>query len=262
MQITPRYLVNNRINIIANDVGFVTEYKPVYQRQLQVYRGIDNVLEFRLLNSDQKPINFLGRTPKFQAFDENNNLVIEHDGVSVSGDDSATTRGLFQVTVTDNDLLNIKQQYLRYSIHLENVDRSKTLTYADSHFGSVGIIYVSSEAYPGPRDTYSITTFTQVTEDTPYWTSETINAEPGINGNEALHTAVIYSQEYTGDIVVQATLDNQVTDTSQWADITTVSLAGTETTPTPVNFNGVFNHLRFKTTANPADTISKILVRN
>jgi len=241
MQVTPRYLVNNRINIIANDAGFVTEYKPVYQRQLQVYRGIDNVLEFRLLNSDQKPINFLGRTPKFQAFDENNNLVIERDGVSV---------------------LNIKQQYLSYNIHLENADGSKTLTYANSHFGSVGTMYVSSEAFPGPRATYSVTTFTQVTEDTPYWTSETIDAEPAINGNEALHTAVIYSQDYTGDIVVQATLDNEVTESSQWADVTTVTLAGTETEPTPVNFNGVFNHLRFKTTENPADTISKILVRN
>ena len=57
MQLVPRYLVNNRIEIISNDAGFITEYRPVYQRQLKVYRGIDNKIQFRLLNADQKPIN-------------------------------------------------------------------------------------------------------------------------------------------------------------------------------------------------------------
>ena len=55
-QLMPRYLVNNRIHIISNDSGFVTEYKPVYQRQLKVYKNIDNTLQFKVLNSDQKPL--------------------------------------------------------------------------------------------------------------------------------------------------------------------------------------------------------------
>lgn len=262
MQLTPRYLVNNRVNIIANDAGFVTEYKPVYQRQLQVYRGIDNVLEFKLLNADQKPIDLQGRTAKFQAFDENHNLIIEHNGVALMGDDSASSRGLFSVTITDNDLLNIKQQYLSYNVHLENADGSKTLTFTDSHFGAAGVIYVNSDAFPGPRDTYSITTFTEVTEDTPYWASETLNAEPGINGNEALHTAVIYTDGYAGTVTVQATLDNSVTESSAWADVTVVTFSGDETEPTPVNFNGVYSHLRFVASLNPANKITKILVRN
>ena len=53
---TSRYLAPNRINILANEAGFITEYKPVYSRALQVYKGIDNVLEFKVLNPDQKPI--------------------------------------------------------------------------------------------------------------------------------------------------------------------------------------------------------------
>ena len=40
-----------------------------------------------------------------------------------------------------------------------------------------------------------------------------------INGNEALHTAAVYTSSYIGDVVVQATLDNQVTGSTQWADI-------------------------------------------
>ena len=56
MQLIPRYLVKNKTTIVTNDTGFITEYRPVYTRQLQVYKGIDNVLEFKLLNADQKPV--------------------------------------------------------------------------------------------------------------------------------------------------------------------------------------------------------------
>lgn len=265
MQFTPRYLLNNRVTIIANDAGFVTEYRPVYQRQLHVYRGIDNELQFRLLNADQKPINVSAYTPKFVAYDENNNLVIEHDGSIQQLDDSSATRGLFTVTITENDLLNLKQQYLKYNIYLVDSNSDKTLTYVDSHFDNNGTIFVDSYAFPGAKDSYSITVFTEDTgtsdPNDSVWYSESISAEPAINGNEALHTAAIYSDSYVGDVVVQATLENNVTDGTAWADIATVSLSN-ETEPKPINFNGVFSYLRFKATASPTNTISKILVRN
>jgi hypothetical protein len=260
MQLTPRYLVNNRTTIITNDAGFITEYRPVYQRQLNVYRGIDNVLDFKVLNADQKPINIANYTPKFQAFDENRLLVIEHNGEIIPGDDSAASRGLFKVTVTDNDLLNIKQQYLSYNIHLiDNTTDVAVLTYANASFGMNGTIYVSGTAFPGPAATTSIITFIK---NNGVWESETTNAQPGINGNDALHTAVVYTNGYIGDVIVQATLENDVTGTTVWANVTTVTFNGAETEPTPVNFNGVFSHLRFVATADPAGTITKILVRN
>ena len=117
-QLIPRYLVNNRTNLVSNDTGFITEYRPVYQRQLKVYKNIDNKLQFRVLNADQKPLAISTYTPKFLAFDENKKLIIEHDGTAVVGDDSAATRGLFTVTITENDLLNVDAQYLTYNVYL------------------------------------------------------------------------------------------------------------------------------------------------
>ena len=260
MQLIPRYLVNNRTTIITNEAGFITEYKPVYQRQLKVYRGINNVLDFKVLNADQKPIDVSAYTPKFQAFDENNRLILEYDGTAVPSDDSSLVRGLFQVTVSENDLLNVKQQYIKYNIHLVDAANSATLTYTDTHFGMDGIIYVSSQAFPGPSASLSISAFAAHSDNS--WYTGSVIAQPAINGNEALHTAVVYTNAYQGEVVVQATLDNQVTDNTSWADVATVVLGGTESEPTPVNFNGVFSHLRFKATANPADKITKILIRN
>jgi hypothetical protein len=261
MQLTPRYLLSNRTNIVANVAGFITEYRPVYSRQLQVYKGIDNVLEFRLMNADQRPIDTTLYTPKFVAFDESNNLVIEKTGV-ILDDGSSSTKGLFTVTITENDLLNLKQQYLKYNVYMVDDNSDKLLTYTHSNFDNDAIIYINAKTFPGPLATYSVTAFEQTAVDEQEWVSETVDAQPGINGNEALHTAVIYTDAYAGEVVVQATLDNQVSESTYWADIATISLTGTETEPTPVNFNGVYSHLRFKTGANPADKITKILVRN
>tara|TARA_B110000503_G_C7069059_1_gene380073 strand:+ start:426 stop:1211 length:786 start_codon:yes stop_codon:yes gene_type:complete len=261
MQLLPRYLVNNRTNLVANVAGFITEYRPVYSRQLQVYKGIDNVLEFRLLNADQKPLDTTLYTPKFVAFDENQSLIVEHDGV-VLDDGSTNRRGLFTVTITENDLLNIKQQYLSYNIYLVDSNNDRILTYSHSNFNNDATIFVNGNTFPGPRNSLNVSQFTQVGITDEYWTSETVTAEPGINGNEALHTAVVYTANYIGDLTVQATLDDQVSDGTSWADIETLTFDGSEIEPTPINFNGVFSHLRFEVSSDPADTITKILVRN
>ena len=258
---TLRYLVANRINVLANEAGHVTEYRPVYSRHLNVYKGIDNVLEFKLINADQKPLDVDRYTPKFVAFDENRQMIIQHDGVNLQEGDSTayTKKGLFSVTITENDLLNVKDQFLTYNIYLVDYDETKVLTYANEWFDSAGIIKVSGDAFPGPSSSYSINTFV---EDNGVWLSEAIDAQPGINGNEALHTAAVYTSSYTGDVVVQGTLENQITGTTNWADIDTVTFTGSETEPAPINFNGVYTFLRVKATADPANTISKILVRN
>ena len=258
---TLRYLVSNRIDVLANEAGHITEYRPVYSRNLQVYKGIDNVLEFKLINPDQKPLDVDRYTPKFVAFDENKQMIIERDGVNLQEGDSTayTKKGLFSVTITENDLLNVKDQYLSYNIYLVDFDETKVQTYANEWFDSAGVIKVSSSAFPGPSSSYNIGNFL---EDDSVWYSEALDAQPGINGNEALHTAAVYTNNYVGDVVVQATLENQITGSTSWADVSTVSFTGAETEPKPINFNGVFTHLRVKATANPANTITKILVRN
>jgi len=261
MQLTPRYLVKNITTLVADVAGFVTEYRPVYSKQLQVYKGINNVLEFRLVNADQKPVDITSYTPKLVAFDENNAMVLEKDGV-ILDDGSTITRGKFTVTITENELLNVKQQYLSYNVYMQEDDNSKVLTYSHSNFDNNAVIYVNGRTFPGPLATYSVTTFTKTAVDINEWYSETVDAQPAINGNEALHTAAVYTASYTGDVVVQATLDNQVNESTQWADIATLVFTGSETTPTPVNFNGVFSALRFKLNADPADKITKVLVRN
>ena len=78
MQLVSKYLLNNNVTLTANLAGEITEYRSVYQRNLNLVRGIDNVIQFNVLNADQKPVSILNTyTPKFQLYDESNRLIVE-----------------------------------------------------------------------------------------------------------------------------------------------------------------------------------------
>lgn len=262
MQLIPRYLVSNKTIVIANDEGFVTEYRPVYTRQLRVHKGVDNKIQFKMLNADQKPVTITD-TPVIVIFDENNNKIIERE-CTVQDDGSTTsTKGLFYATFTENDLLNVKQQYLHYNIYLESLT-GNTITYANRSFESAGTIFVDAKSYPGPKSSIEIVNFFATQN---YWvagsdSANAITADPGLNGNDALHTIAVYTNNYVGDLEVQATLDNQITGMNNWTTISTLTFDGSETEPVPANFNGVYTYLRFKASVDPTDKIIKILVRN
>ncbi len=79
MQLIPRYLVDNIITIVSSEQGLSTEMMPVYTRQIKVYKGIDNTIQFRLLNADHKPINIDLYRIMFVAIDDDGRKVIERE---------------------------------------------------------------------------------------------------------------------------------------------------------------------------------------
>lgn len=263
MQLIPRYLVKDRINVVSSETGFIVEYRPVYTRELKVYRGIENKLQFRLLNADQKPVTVIG-TPIFVAFDENRNKVLEYNATVTDDGSTRDTRGMFEVVITERDLLSIRQQYLHYNIYLEQNFEQRTLTYANRNFDSAGTIYIDGFSFPGPKASTVITTFYPVGE---LWiagntAADSIFAYPGTNGLDALNTAAVYSTGYQGSVKIQATLENQISGQNNWFDVEELVLTGTETEPVVSNFNGVYRYIRFVLDSDPADKIQKILVRN
>lgn len=261
MQLVPKYLLNNNVILTANLAGEITEYRAVYQRNINVVRGIDNTIQFSVINADQKPVNILNiYTPKFKLYDENNRLIVEKDG-TILETTTPSKVGQFTITISENDLLNVKSQYMHYTTFLQkNSDNTKTILHSGTNFDNKGTIHVSNEEFPGPLESYSVSTFTEENPSSGIFLSETITAEPTINGNSALHTVAYYLSSAEGDIIVQGTLDNQPNEHTFWYNIDTTTALSTDTIKY-VNFNGVYNHLRFKHTLT-AGSITKVLIRN
>lgn len=263
MQLTPRYLINDRIIVLTSEPGFIVEYRPVYSRTLKVYRGIDNRLQFRLLNADQKPVTVTG-VPVFVAFDENQNLILEKYCTVTDDGSTKETRGMFDVTVTEDDLLPIRQQYLNYNIYINEDLNQRTLTYANRNFDSSGIIYIDGRSFPGPKPSIIVDTFY------PYnnkWyagnlAENSIYLSPDVNNSNFLHTIAIYTTGYQGNIKVQGTLETTVTGSNYWATLEELSFTGNETEPTIINVYGTYQFLQIECDNNPAGTVSKIVIRS
>ena len=129
MQLIPRYLYKNQIDVISNDTGFIVEYRPVYSRQVKVYKGVDNKVQFRMLNADQKPININGTKIDFEAYDDEKDQVLKYEATILDDGSTPTTKGLFYVNITENDLLNIPSQYLTYTVYQRETCDEKIVTY-------------------------------------------------------------------------------------------------------------------------------------
>ena len=260
MQLIPRYLLPTRMTVILNEIGHLTEYMPVYARQLELYKGIDNIIQFYIVNADQKPVDISDQSVRFIAHDAKQQLCLDLPAIPVSGGDSTVKPGLYSVTITKNDLMELDLEYITYWIKVVDWYGVETITYTGSHFENPGIAKINESLCPCPRPV-SMTQFGAVAHSGDKWYSDPISLVPGINGNNALHTAAIYSNGYIGELHVEVTLENALASANNvWSEVLEpLVFTGEETEPTPINFYGVYTYVRFWTRTDP--TITKILIR-
>ncbi len=115
-------------------------------------------------------------------------------------------------------------------------------------------------AYPEFVDSTAVTQFTGTGGPLQY-TSSAIDGRPGINNNQALHTIAIYPQAFTGKVIVQGTMASSPSD-SDFVTVTSTTLSSAST-PSTLNFTGVYHSVRFSWDNDPDTTgkIGKILYR-
>jgi hypothetical protein len=122
--------------------------RVVYTKPLQIYKGIDNVLKVKVLNSDQKPVNVAAYTMTFNIVDDyvftNANTVLSSNITVVNA-----SIGLGTVTISQLDMVQLDRE--RYTFNVKINDGSANVAaYVDDNYGAAGQVIVSSVAYPVP----------------------------------------------------------------------------------------------------------------
>ena len=127
MQLVPRYLVSNDTVVVSDDFSANKEYNKVYQRNLKITKGIDNVITFEVKNSDQKPVSILNTyTPYVEIYTEDNVLLKKYIG-TIKETSTPLYKGQFTINIADGDTLGIDGQYLSYTVYLTKTsDNTKT----------------------------------------------------------------------------------------------------------------------------------------
>ena len=189
MQKISSYLYPNRVELLADLAGFTTEWTNVYQRTVKIYNGIDNTIEFDIKNADQKRLELITDSvavpPKVAVITGIEMNVMDASGTELPNSPYTVTphptlKGIATVTIPQEDLVDLSDQYLTYSVTALK-DGNDVMLYGDSRFGATGKIELIGNAMPTFRNDRVYKTFT---------------AEIDLNGHPTYHSSAIPATFY------------------------------------------------------------------
>jgi len=176
------------------------------------------------------------------------------------------TTGAANVTVPEQYLYTVETGKYEYAVTSIALDGQKHPTYTDDNLGMRGVIDVRLGAAPEFTSSH-ILTMDYLVDTGPDARTEVVSGLTQVHENQSLHTIIAKFADgltagYTGDLIVQATMDNimQQTTNVTWFDVATYNYVDQEDNVT-LNFTGIFNGVRF-VQANATDgTIAEIQYR-
>jgi len=275
MQFNPVYLYVNKLDVFTTptDTWSTERYRRVYNRNLKIFRGVDNRIDIQVRNNDQKASNIVGSTLVFNLVSQSTkHLVFQKDFTAME-----LATGKVTVIVTAEELLDLDLGFYNYSVIKEvrsTVDStdhtvtSKMPLYMDTQYSTVGTLEITGDVYGDVSDSVNVSTFNYTNpftqgavEPFPFYTSEIIDAAPNTSPAYPIHTFQFYTTNYTGTVEIQASLDAQgaTPRETKWATVATVDLL----TERYKNVTGKYNWFRIKhiPALNNTGTVDKILYR-
>ena len=255
MQFNSVYLYPNKLDVFTNpsDSWLTERYRKVYNRNLKLFRSVDNRIDIQVRNSDQKSSNLTGSVLVFNLVTrDTQDLILQKDFVAMD-----LTTGKVTIVLTEKELLDIDPGFYSYSIIKEvreTVDStnyqvtSRIPMYMDSQYDAVGTIEVLDDVMGTAEPStvinkFSYTSpFTQASEDPAFFISSIVDTNPLVSTGNALHTFQFYSSNYRGTVTIQGSLDDQGATPSHWVDISTIDL----TAERYKNIQGKWNWFRIK----------------
>jgi len=275
MQFNPVYLYVNKLDVFTTptDTWSTERYRRVYNRNLKIFRGVDNRIDIQVRNNDQKASNIVGSTLVFNLISQDTkDLVLQKDFTAME-----LATGKVTVILTSVELLDLDMGFYNYSIVKEvrsTVDStdytvaSKMPLYMDSQYDTVGTLEITGDVYGGVADSVIVDTFNYTNpftqgavEPFPFYTSALIDARPNTSPAYPIHTFQFYTTNYTGTVEIQASLDAQgaTPRDTKFSTVATVDLANEKYK----NVTGKYNWFRVKhiPATNNTGTVDKILYR-
>lgn len=197
------YLYPNRVELLADLAAFNVEFTNVYQRNVKIYNGVDNTIEFDIKNADQKRID-LTTLQSISLY------VMDASGNELPNSPYAVTptalKGIATTTIPQEDLVELTDQYLRYSVVAQQSGQ-EVILYADTRFGMAGTIELIGNAMPTFQDDRVYDTFTAEIDlkGIPTWHTSAIPAKFYEAVPTQQLTFDVYMKGFTGSVWLEAT---------------------------------------------------------
>lgn len=217
-----------------------------------LFRRVQNDFDFLVRDIDRQPVVVTG-TLIFHVWDDSGNALLSLPLTIVDA-----SRGHYSLGITADDSASIRSGIYMWSV--TNTDASVTkLLYVNKDYGSQGVIQVSEGLLEPIDDPFVMTVDTM----TPLMQDLYSTSYPGAalsDNNTGAHTVVAYLTNYTGRLLIKASMDEQPpTDPSSWSDVDAqmfIDQSGT----TVINFTGNFTYVQFTISNTPG--FDKLVYRN
>ena len=248
MQNLPIYLYDNQLDVILDlDANTPGVYQIMYQRDLNIQKGVKNQVRIQFKNSDQKRISISNtQTYVFSMFDAITQRLLIQKQLQVLDTATTSTRGLALLTLTESDTMDLDRSSYTWSVKKLGSDGSYTPAYANTYYGVAGTLNVLNDIYPVLQPSQEIVSFNtsfNASSNLYEHKSGNVYAFPEYNSNQALHTMALYMRNYRGTVYIQGTLDNTPASFGRYATLATRNYTGFSGVDY-VNFNGVFTYVR------------------
>ena len=221
----------------------IRRYQTVYAKTLKLHKGVDNRLQFQLINQDQKPINVTGKELSFR--------IINDDGTKLLFSKMLTNvvalNGIVQLDTIDTDLIDIESQHCHYSIEISD-NTTDFAVFVDHNSDARGKLQIVDSVMPNftPSNLINVPNHQLPTRTSPPVTyySSIFSAREGFNV-----TAQLYFVGYSGTVQVQGSTVADV----DWYEIGTVNTYTEQIDSDSFNITGFHPYMRFKFVSTAGD---------
>lgn len=247
----PVYLYTNSYTVLLDLDQNTRTHNIMYQRDLKIQKGLQNKIQFQFKNSDQKLLRISNtETYVFSLFHAIDRRQLVERQITVLDDGTTSTKGLGLLTLTESDTVDLDKGHYRFSVKKLNNDGTYDQTYANTYYGIGGTVELLEDVYPVLQPSQVVTTFQKTynydigAQRYEYY-SGNLPSHPEYKSNTALHTVAIYFNQYRGQVLVEATLQNTP---GTFGDFVTVASTSTNnyTGVSYLNFNGVWSYVRVR----------------
>jgi hypothetical protein len=258
MQLNSLYLYPNKINVFTNALTDwqPERYRQVYNRNLKLYRSVDNKIDIQVRNSAQRSTSVSGTSLVFNIINrDTKDLVFQKDCTVQSAAD-----GTASVLITGNDLVGLTSGFYNYTVVQETrrtIDEQnhevlfRNPMYIDSHYGTIATLEINGDVFGEVEESLVIDKFALINpattgdNDPLYLTSSLVDTKGHTQVPQSLHTFQFYfSNDYTGNIKIQGSISEGGTP-HVWVDILSFD-ADNQSHPLYKNVVGKYNFFRVR----------------
>jgi hypothetical protein len=217
----------------------------------KIFRRAANNLDFLLRDIDRQPV-VLDGVLTFHLWDSKGNSLVEQPLAVVNA-----ARGHYRLTLSAASTIGLTLGIYVWSVSSSTND-TPALLYTNTDYETKGIAEVS-EGIITPADEPIIIMADDLTPLAGQLQTGALAGAARADNPSGNHTLVAHLLAYTGDIIVEASLDLSTPTSQDWAEVARETLS-TRTGPVVLNFDGNYTYVRFRFT--DVDGVEKLVYRN